>query len=117
MLAVPESLPEPKRMTLHTQVILILLFGLAILYVLLGTSLLIDRRAMMALPPERRGEAITYTATFAAAIGLACTAFGVDYLIFGSRQPSQLFTVIAIAALCLFILGRAILRKLRARSN
>ena len=51
-------------MTLHTQVIFILLAGLAILYVVFFTDFVINRRRLRSLPPRRRTEAIPYTAFF-----------------------------------------------------
>ncbi len=86
-------------MTLHSQVIAILLFGIVLLALLVGTNLFIDRPAMLALPPQRRSEAVSLLAIFAAAIGLACTIFGIHFLLFGRRTLPLLYTVSVLGVL------------------
>ena len=101
-------------MTLHTQVILILLFGLALLYVVFCTSLLVDRRRMLGLPPNRRAEAVTYKAILLAGLGLACVTFATEYLIYGTRPlPYPLRASPLILTLALLI--SAATKRLRSR--
>jgi hypothetical protein len=101
-------------MTLRSQVILILLFGLATLYVVFFTGLLVDRRRMMALPPTRRAEAISYKAILIAALGLACVTFSTEYLIYGTR-PLPYPLRASPLVLCLLVLTSAAAKRLRSR--
>jgi hypothetical protein len=101
-------------MTLHTQVIFILLAGLAILYVVFFTDFVINRRRLRSLPPRRRTEAIPYTAFFAAGIGLACVWFSAEYLIFGTRPlpyPLRASPII----LPIVVLASAAIKRVRSR--
>jgi len=101
-------------MTLRIQVILILLLGLALLYIVFFTGILIDRVRMMALPPSRRAEAIPYKAFLIAGLGLACVTFSTEYLIFGTRPLPYPFRASPII-LCALILTTAALKRLRSR--
>jgi len=101
-------------MTLRTQVLLLLLAGLAILYVVCFTDIVINRRRLRSLPPHRRTEAIPYTAIFAAGIGLACVWFSAEYLIFGTRPlpyPLRASPII----LPVLVLASAAIKRIRSR--
>ena len=101
-------------MTLRTQVIFLLLAGLAILYGVFFTDLIINRRRLRSLPPHRRTEAIPYFAFFAAGIGLACTWFSAEYLIFGTHPlpyPLRASPVI----LPVVVLVAAAIKRVRSR--
>jgi hypothetical protein len=102
-----------RVMTLHTQVVLILLVGLATLYIVFGTKLLFDPKTSA----QRQQIAQTFPLwlSFLAMMGLACTVFGAQFLLFGTRQPPQPYTFIAIAILCAFIFARALIKHIRAR--
>ena len=101
-------------MTLHLEATLILLVGLATLYIVFFTGLLIDRRRMMSLPPTRRAEAVSYKAILIAALGLACVMFSTEYLIFGTRPLPYPFRASPLI-LCLVVLTSAAAKRLRSR--
>lgn len=101
-------------MTLRTQIIFLLLAGLAILYGVFFTDLVINRRRLRSLPPARRTEAIPYTAFFAAGIGLACVWFSTEYLIWGTRPlpyPLRASPII----LPVLVLASAAIKRVRSR--
>ena len=101
-------------MNLRTQVIFLLLAGLAILYVVFFTDVVINRRRLRMMLPHRRIEAIPYTAFFAAGIGLACVWFSAEYLIFGSRPLPYPLRASPIV-LPVLILSAAAVKRLRSR--
>ena len=101
-------------MTLRTEIVFLFLAGLAILYGVFFTDLIINRRRLRSLPPNRRTEAIPYTAYFAAGIGLACVWFSAEYLIFGTRPlpyPLRASPII----LPIVVLVSAAIKRVRSR--
>jgi len=101
-------------MNLRTQVTLLLLAGLAILYVVFFADLVINRRRLRTLPPHRRIEAIPYFAFFAAGIGMACVWFSAEYLIFGTRPLPYPLRASPIV-LPVVVLASAAIKRLRSR--
>jgi hypothetical protein len=100
--------------TLRTQVILLLLAGLAILCGVFFTDIVLHRRRLRSLPPHRHTEAIPYTAIVAAGIGLACVWFSAEYLIFGTHPlpyPLRASPII----LPVLVIASAAIKRIRSR--
>ena len=93
---------------------LVLLAGLAMLYAVLGTSLVINRYRMMALPPARRLDAVTYKAIVLGGVGLVCVTLSSEFLIFGNRPLPYLLRATQ-TVLWLVILGSAAVKRVRSR--
>jgi hypothetical protein len=100
-------------MGLHAQIVLILLSGVAILYVVFGTNWLFDTSVFQTLPPEEFVKAVPFWLGPIAGIGLACVVFGLQFLIAGDKTvPLRILWPM----LGLAMVGSAVMRR-RAKAR
>jgi hypothetical protein len=84
----------------HIEVILILIAGIAVLFIVFGTDILIDRAAIRSLPPADASKAIPLWVGLVGAAGLACVAFALDFLVVGdSVRRFQLEKMLILSAI------------------